>query len=141
MALWRDGKWVLFVGPSGLQYRPTVSSSLPLAETKAEVRRFFEERHAVIDTTSTDATLVFTRGRRWIGRLSWLLLLPEKWSFHKIAISFGVHSEAVILTVDYDAWLFFTVIVAPNQFEREVGELRAALAAPMVAPAPAGLLR
>jgi hypothetical protein len=133
MALWRDGKWVLVVGPSGLQYRPTVSSSFALAETKAIVRRFFEERRAVIDAASTDAILVFTRGRRWIGRLSWLLFLPEKWVFHKIAISFEVHGEAVILAVDYDAWFFFTVIVPPNQFEREIGELRAALAGPIVA--------
>lgn len=133
MALWIDGKKLLFIGASGLQYRPAIECTLPLVIVEPLVRKFFETRNARVDKNLLPSQLSFTRGSRWIGRLSWLLVLPETWPFQRISVSFYEQGESSTVNIDYDVWMFFLVIIAPNQLEKEIFQLRAQLAAADVA--------
>jgi hypothetical protein len=125
MALWTDGRKLMAVGRSGLQYRPTVISSLPLASAMATVHRFFEQRGATVDPVSSSRTIRFVRGRRWVGRLTWLLpWWSEKWPLQRITATFREQQQSVVVSVEYDVMCFFALITKPNYLEREVAELR-----------------
>ena len=128
MAFWRDRMKFLLIGLSGLQYESTIHSSLPSPRTESTVLRFLQSRKCVLDVRSASGSIRFTRGNRWLGRLSWLLLLPEKWAFQTITLSVTEENELTTVHIAYDVWLFLTLIVPPNQLEREVSALRAALA-------------
>ena len=131
MALWTDGRKVMAVGRSGLQYRPTVISSLPLVSAMATVHRFFQQRGATVDPAASSGTMKFIRGRRWVGRLTWLLpWFSEKWPLQSITASFREQQQSVFVSVEYDVMCFFALITKPNYLEREVAELRSELLAP-----------
>jgi hypothetical protein len=134
MALWTDGRKVLLTGRSGLQYRPTLVSSLPLAATMTTVRRFFEQRGAVADASVGIAMIRFTRGRRWIARMTWLLpWFSEKWPFQSITASFKEQTQSVVVSVEYDVVCFFALITKSNYLEREIVELRSQLSPSAIA--------
>jgi hypothetical protein len=129
MALWTDGRKVLPIGRSGLQYRPTLISSLPLASTMTTVRRFFEQRGAVTDPAVAGATIRFNRGRLWVARITWLLpWFSEKWPLQSITASFKEQNQSVVVSIEYDVMCFFALITKPNYLEREIVDLRLELA-------------
>ena len=131
MALWRNGMRFLFVGLSGLKYETTIRCGLPRSHVEAVVLEFFQSRKVVLDTASSvPGVLRFPRGSRWLGRLSWLLFLSEKWAFQTITATVTEKEKQVAeIQLIYDVWLFLTLIVPPNQLEKEATALRAKLEA------------
>jgi hypothetical protein len=93
------------------------------------VRRFFEQRGAVTDPAIGSAAIRFTRGRRWIAQITWLLpWFSEKWPLQSITASFKEQKQSVVVSVEYDVMCFFAVITRPNYLEREIVDLRSELA-------------
>lgn len=125
MALWRDGMRLLAVGPSGLQYATSVRCELPQEQATSAVTAFFLARKGVQQVQDASQTLRFTRGSLLLARLSWLLPLPEKWAFQTIHVCIREDAGVTAIDLTYDAKMYFTLIVPPNQFENEASALRA----------------
>jgi hypothetical protein len=93
------------------------------------VRRFFEQRGAVIDPAAAGATIRFNRGRLWVARITWLLpWFSEKWPLQSITASFKEQNQSVVVSIEYDVMCFFALVTKPNYLEREIVDLRLELA-------------
>ncbi|MDR3482689.1 MAG: hypothetical protein P4L91_18480 [Burkholderiaceae bacterium] len=128
MALWAEGKRVMFIGFSGLQYNPTAICTATPTEARTMVQAFYVERGARAIGAAEAPELSFVRGKKWIGWFSWILPLSEKWPFQTISVSFVTHTEGILVSVEYNVWLFLTTILSPNLLEKEAQELRSVLA-------------
>lgn len=118
----------MIVGFSGLQYSPMAICAANLTETRSVVREFYAQRGATPIGAEESPELSFIRGRKWIGWLSWLLPLSEKWPFQTISISFIAQTNSILVNVEYNVWLFLTIIFSPNLLEKEAQALRIVLA-------------
>lgn len=118
----------MFIGFSGLQYNPTAICSATLAETRAMVQEFYVGRGATAIGAEEAPELSFVRGRKWIGWLSWILPLSEKWPFQTISVSFIAQTEGILVNAEYNVWLFLTIVFPPNLLEKEAQALRSVLA-------------
>ena len=127
MALWKDNQKILFIGTSGLQYKPELQSTRSVEELNAIVRKFYERKRAVLVEDEGKSELLFVRGSKIIGRLSCLLFLSEKWAYQQIKVSISDREGHRVVSLSYDAWMYFTVIGPPNAFEKEVRALRTEL--------------
>lgn len=92
------------------------------------VQEFYIQRGATPNGAGETPELSFIRGRKWIGWLSWLLPLSEKWPFQTISISFIAQTDSVLINVEYNVWLFLTIIFSPNLLEKEARALSIFLA-------------
>ncbi len=118
----------MFIGFSGLQFSPTAMCSATLTETRTMVQEFYVQRGATAISTEEAPELSFVRGRKWIGWLSWILPLSEKWPFQTISVSFSAQTEGILVNAEYNVWLFLTIVFPPNSLEKEAQALRSVLA-------------
>lgn len=111
------------VGWSGLQYKSILESPKSTNEAEAVVRSFYDAQGARLSCDVNDGALKYSRGSSIIGYFSWLLPLSEKWAYQEIQVSVSPQGAGAVVEVSYDACLYFTLIVRPNVFESEAGEL------------------
>ena len=134
MALWRDGVKFLATGSSGLQYEATLHCALPKGQAQMAVLEFLQSRRCALQSKEEAPAMLLTRGSRLLGRFSWLFPLPETWTFQTIKVTVIEGTESTIVRLVYDAWIFFALIVPPNQLEREAAALRVRLLASVASP-------
>jgi len=91
------------------------------------VTRFFGSRGAVEDTANTGQVMMFTRGREWISRWSWLVPCSETWPRQTIEVSIRQENGNTLVDVSYDVRMRHSMIAAPKPLVREVRELQCLL--------------
>lgn len=124
MAEWKNGKKILHVGLSGLQYRKQITTNMTEDVVSKTLIDFYSTRKAHLVLPELPSKLNFTRGSVWLGRLACLLPLSETWPFQTISTEITTENDSTILNIVYDVRMFFSLVVAPNAIEKEASEIQ-----------------